>query len=183
MIFQSPVGFVNGNFANANIQNPGLPDRTPHSPSRASPAEQQPFCYTFDLRKRFQPPTGSAPPTYIHPLHSSTSSQSPFVPILTTLATHLTTSHATPTRLIIPTLLNPLFYPVSASSPQHFIPFLHTLRSLLRQHSRTLTIAMSYPLTLYPRASSPLTQSKGIKKNNSWVDDIATRRPGFSSLL
>ena len=74
------------------------------------------------------------------------------------VTTHLTTSTSTPTRLIIPTLLNPLFYPPSASSPQYFISFLHSLRSLLRQHSRTLTIAISYPLMLYPRSTSSLTR-------------------------
>jgi len=69
-----------------------------------------------------------------------------------------------PTRLIIPSLLSPLLYPANASNPQHLLPFLQTLRSLLRQYPTTLTVLVSWPLTLYPRNSSILTR---------WTEHIA----------
>lgn len=78
---------------------------------------------------------------------------SPFASILTELSHHLSNRTSTSTRLIIPSLLSPLFYPPSASNPTNLLPFLHTLRSLLRQHSSTLSVIASYPLTLYPRSS------------------------------
>lgn len=64
----------------------------------------------------------------------------------------MTSSPATIHRVIIPALLSPAFYPPHASSPQHVLQFLHSLRSLLRQHSACLTAMITLPLSLYPRS-------------------------------
>lgn len=50
-------------------------------------------------------------------------------------------------------MLSPVSYPPHASSPQHVLHFLHSLRSLLRQHAHQLTVMMSLSITLYPRTS------------------------------
>ena len=50
-------------------------------------------------------------------------------------------------------MLSLALYPPSASRPENFILFLHSLRLLLRQHSTKLTAMITLPLDLYPRAS------------------------------
>ncbi|KAJ9623294.1 Elongator subunit elp4 [Taxawa tesnikishii (nom. ined.)] len=77
------------------------------------------------------------------------------------LGSHLPVSVAPPDqhpsttvhRLIIPTILSPALYPPQAAHPQHFLRFLHSLRSLLRQHPTRLTAMLTLPLSLYPRSS------------------------------
>jgi len=116
---------------------------------------QQVFCHTFDLTKRLSLPPGNLAPTHTKPTHDS---PSPFAHIIASVSNYLSLNPATPTRLIIPSLLSPLLYPAHASNPQHLLPFLQTLRSLLRQHPTTLTVFLSWPLTLYPRSASILTR-------------------------
>jgi elongator complex protein 4 len=116
---------------------------------------QQPFCHTFDLTKRLSPPPGGISPTYITP---TSDSPSPFAHIIATVSNYLSSNSTTPTRLIMPSLLSPLLYHVHASNPQHLLPFLQSLRSLLRQYPTTLTVLLSWPSTLYPRSSSILTR-------------------------
>ncbi|CAZ80544.1 unnamed protein product [Tuber melanosporum] len=116
------------------------------------------FCHSFDLTKRLTiPPAAeiSFIPSPSQSLSSPAAETSPFVPILTFL-TNIINQHP-PTilhRIIIPSLLSPLIYPPSASSPRHLLPFLHSLRALLRRHSSNLTLMISLPLELYPRDTS-----------------------------
>lgn len=125
--------------------------RSPSTPlPTQTPVDEDPFCHTFDLTQRLQLPPGTAPPIHITPPQTP---GSPFTPILTSISKHLSTSPTTPTRLIIPSLLSPIFYPPSASEPTNLLAFLHSLRSLLRRHSSAFSIIVSYPLTLYPRSS------------------------------
>ncbi|ODV78007.1 PAXNEB-domain-containing protein [Suhomyces tanzawaensis NRRL Y-17324] len=56
-------------------------------------------------------------------------------------------------RIVIPGLLNPSLYPPQCSSPNFIIPFVHSLRAVLRQHPNTALIS-SLPLDLYPRDST-----------------------------
>lgn len=49
------------------------------------------------------------------------------------------------------TILSPALYPPHSSQPQHFLGFLHSLRSLLRQYSGRLTAMLTLPLSLYNR--------------------------------
>lgn len=89
------------------------------------------------------------------PISLSDPNSSPFVPVLQTLSKHLNqTPAATIHRLIIPTLLSPALYPPHASLPQHFIQFLHALRSLLRTHTTRLTAVLTLPLALHARSTS-----------------------------
>lgn len=110
-----------------------------------------PFNHTFDLTKRLVHPAASHISCYL--LNPNTNpTQSPFAIILdklkiTLAASPLTTVH----RLIIPSLLSPAIYPSHAPQPQHLLPFLHSLRSLLAAHH--LTILTSLPLSLHPRSN------------------------------
>ncbi|EGX47094.1 hypothetical protein AOL_s00097g140 [Orbilia oligospora ATCC 24927] len=111
------------------------------------------FCHTYDLTKRLTIPSSSKPPTYIPP--PPPTSSSPFSSILSALYAILSTASSTNTitRVLIPNLLSPLFYPPSSSHPTHLLQFIHTLRSLTRQYSHILTIMISFPLPLYPRTT------------------------------
>lgn len=60
-------------------------------------------------------------------------------------------------RVVIPNLLIPSVYPPSLSQPTFIIPFIHSLRSLLKQYSSNLCLLMSLPVDLYPRSSTTTT--------------------------
>ncbi|KAK6345932.1 hypothetical protein TWF730_010271 [Orbilia blumenaviensis] len=111
------------------------------------------FCHTYDLTKRLTIPPSSKPPTYIPP--PPPTSASPFSSILSALHTHLSTASSknSITRVLIPNLLSPLFYPPASSHPTNLLQFIHTLRSLTRQYSQILTVMISFPLSLYPRTT------------------------------
>lgn len=106
----------------------------------------QPYCHTFDLTKRMVPPATSPPITY-HPVSSD------FSKLLASLSTSLTSHSTSIHRLIIPTLLSPLIYPPSATSPTVLLPFIQSLRALLRRFSARLTILITFPLSLHPRSA------------------------------
>ncbi|KAI3402988.2 ELP4 [Candida oxycetoniae] len=57
-------------------------------------------------------------------------------------------------RLVIPGFLNPSIYPRSFSEPTFVFPFVHSLRSLLRQFESNLVLISSLALDLYPRSSN-----------------------------
>ncbi|RDI80575.1 Ras-related protein [Venturia inaequalis] len=137
----------------------GIPQRQPGaSPVGDSdpPAlETTSFCHAYDLTKRLSIPSTNIPLTYLSPAQSL-SETSPFNQIISKLTTYLTSNPQTPTRLLIPSLLSPLFYPPSSSQPHYVLNFIHSLRSLLRI-TPALTIMISWPLALYPR-TLPLTR-------------------------
>ncbi|KAK3059741.1 hypothetical protein LTS18_010154, partial [Coniosporium uncinatum] len=118
------------------------------------------FCHTFDLAKRLTLTPEYHRVNFIpipppQPLRTSNPSESPFGSVLALVKQQLTTSTSgTIHRLIIPTVLSPLIYPPDACSASHILPFLHSLRALLRQHPSRLSILMTLPLALYPRSSS-----------------------------
>lgn len=108
------------------------------------------FCHAFDLTQRLKI---SAPNLFSFiPVRFGDGQISPFPAIIENLSRQLTSSPATIHRVIIPALLSPAFYPPHASSPQHILQFLQSLRFLLRQHSACLTAMITFPLTLYPRS-------------------------------
>ncbi|TID25695.1 gb [Venturia nashicola] len=131
----------------------GIPQRQPGAlptdDSDSSATETTVFCHAFDLTKRLSIPSTSIPLIYLSPAQTL-SETSPFNRILVELTTYLTSNPQTPTRLLIPSLLSPLFYSPSSSQPHHLLSFIHALRSLLRTIP-TLTIMISWPLALYPR--------------------------------
>ena len=111
----------------------------------------RPFCHTFDLAKRLEVPPSAK--IYHHPL-ANRPSIPPFSSALDSIRTALASSPGDIHRLVIPSLLSPLFYPPHASQPQHVLQFLHALRALLREHSSGTSVIASLPLTLHPRASA-----------------------------
>jgi elongator complex protein 4 len=80
--------------------------------------------------------------------------KSPYTLALTRLASILASSPGNSVhRLVIPSLLSPALYPPHASSPEHVLQFLHSLRALLSKYSSRLTAMLTLPLSLYPRSS------------------------------
>ncbi|KAL7271049.1 Elongator subunit elp4 [Rhizina undulata] len=98
------------------------------------------FCHSFDLTKRLPPSQN----LHFHPITAS------FAPFLSSLSRTLSTS-TTPHRVLLPSFLNPTLYPPTLTTPSSLLPFIHALRSLLRQHPQKLTIMLSLQLDLYPR--------------------------------
>jgi elongator complex protein 4 len=79
---------------------------------------------------------------------------SPFKAIIKHLQTKLSTSPRTDIhRIIIPGLLLPTLYAPHCARPSEVLPFLHSLRALLRQHPTQLTAILTLPTSLYPRTS------------------------------
>jgi elongator complex protein 4 len=133
--------------------------------SSSTSATTTPFTHTFDLTKRLTLPS----PTSITTIALSSSpspSTSPYTPILTTLhsvlASTTTSSTRPPIRLIIPSLLSPALYPPHASLPAFLLPFLHSLRSLLRLHPRHLSLLISIPLSLHPRSAGLVRMAEHV---------------------
>jgi len=122
------------------------PTRTPNTPTAPAP-----FCHAFDLTKRLTIP----PDASLKFLAAPTASATPYSTLLTQLSTHLsTTSPTTPHRVLIPSLLNPAQNPPHASAPHHLLQFLHSVRALLREYPRQLTVMISLPTELYPRTTA-----------------------------
>jgi elongator complex protein 4 len=64
------------------------------------------------------------------------------------------TAHDSVHRIVVPSLLSPMLYLTSThSQPCHVLSFLHSLRALLRRHSKRLTAVLSLQSSLYPRTS------------------------------
>lgn len=57
-------------------------------------------------------------------------------------------------RITIPGLLNPSTYSPVCSMPSFIVPFVHSLRSVLRKYDNNVVLVASIPLDLYPRDSS-----------------------------
>lgn len=126
--------------------------RAPSSAGTREEEEPVAFCHSFDLTKRLTLPSPSA--ISFLPIRPGAESESPFSSITQALLRQLSTSKPdTIHRLIIPTLLSPAFYPSNASTPEHILQFLHSLRALLRRYPSRFTAMISLPLTLYPRST------------------------------
>lgn len=128
------------------------PNRNPISsnPSHSDSVVPTPFCHSFDLTKRLSLPTSCS----ISFIGISPTAENPFTAVLQTITQAIASSPPnTIHRLIVPTLLSPALYPPSASHPRHLLPFLHSIRALLRQHSTRLSAVLTLPLSLYPRST------------------------------
>ncbi|KAI4170108.1 MAG: hypothetical protein LQ343_005249 [Gyalolechia ehrenbergii] len=122
------------------------------SSNEKDPIPTTAFCHTYDLTKRLT----ISDPKCLHfiPIHINSQIESPFHSILQSLRGQLTSSpNSIIHRLIIPNLLSPALYPPHASSPQHVLRFLHSLRALLRQHPRQLVVFVTLPVMLHPRST------------------------------
>lgn len=125
-----------------------LPDRSTSLPASNLEPEAV-FCHTFDMSKRLVIPQDAK----INHIQLS-SGQLPFDSILRRLEQSLKASPPNSIhRLVMPTILSPALYPPHASTPENFIRFLHSLRSLLRRYPNSLTAMITLPLELHPRTS------------------------------
>ena len=133
---------------------PPTPNRNPTNSTLGEPEPAVPtaFCHSFDLTKRLPIPAEAI--NFIPISHSNSPSVSTFTPILTALTDDLVNSPPhTICRLIIPNLLSPAIYPPQACDPKYLLPFLHSLRSLLRLHASRLSAMLTLPISLHPRST------------------------------
>ncbi|KAI0391998.1 PAXNEB protein-domain-containing protein [Xylariaceae sp. FL0594] len=126
-----------------------------HGASGASNAA--PFCHSFDLTKKLSPANVKGQIGF-HPtmtdLVLGAPPSPPFKQFIKDLAFKLANSPpAWIHRVVIPNLLSPTAYSSQACHPQHVLQFMHALRALLRQYSKSLTVIITLPLSLYPRTS------------------------------
>jgi len=108
------------------------------------------FCHTFDLAKRLP----IAPSSHINTIPIRPDSVSPFTGIVQDLSSRLaSTPQSIIHRLVVPSILSPAYYPPSASSPECFLQFLHSLRALSSLHPERLVTFISLPIFLFPRTT------------------------------
>ena len=96
---------------------------------------------SFDLATRLEFPPKSPRISYIPPGPTSP------LPSLDQMTKFLSENPNIPVRLVLPSLLSPLFYPPQATKV--VAPYLHRLRSLLRQYVNLIAV-LSWPLALFP---------------------------------
>ncbi|KAI1124649.1 Elongator complex protein 4 [Nemania abortiva] len=116
-----------------------------------------PFCHTFDLTKRLSPGDVKGQVGF----HQSMTIPGPggqqtsvFKLFIKDLSSKLANSPPSSVhRVIVPNLLSPTMYLSSSSLPQEVLQFLHSLRALLRQYPKSLTVLITLPLSLYPRTT------------------------------
>ncbi|CCH45054.1 Elongator complex protein [Wickerhamomyces ciferrii] len=113
------------------------------------------FNHQFDITSRLVPSPNANEITYI-PLGTS------FKPVIKQLETTIQRHKTKIIRLVIPSFLNPSMYPPPLATSQEALQFVHSLRSLTRKYSKTLAIAMSIPLELYPRDSLLIKQIESL---------------------
>ena len=117
----------------------------------SEPSTPVTFCHSFDLTKRLSL-THSFRVNSIDIGRSTTGSEWSFHQILTQLNSAIkATSPDTVHRIIAPSFLSPAVYPSRACCPTQVLPFLHSLRSLIRRPSHNATIMLTLPSALYPR--------------------------------
>ena len=157
-----------------------LPSRTPPNVSKNSPQTPfpiRPYTHTFDLTTRLTSPS----PSNITYIPVSTKGTDPFESIISDLRRRLKPDSRTSVRIAIPALLSPAIYPASSTQPHHLLPFLHSLRSLLRQHHQVLTAMLSLPLTLHPRSSGLVRWaeivSDGVLELTPFAHDVGISAP------
>lgn len=85
---------------------------------------------------------------------SNTAAASPFKLFLQELGAKLANSPPLALhRIVVPSLLSPTLYPSGLCRPEDVLPFLHSLRALLRQYPGKATAVVTLPLALHPRGA------------------------------
>ncbi|KAI1186505.1 Elongator complex protein 4 [Nemania serpens] len=116
-----------------------------------------PFCHSFDLSKRLSPGDVKGQIGFHQSMAMSVPGEqqtSVFKLFIRDLSLKLRNSPpASIHRVMIPNLLSPTMYLSSSCQPQEVLQFLHAMRALLRQYPKTLTVIMTFPLSLYPRTA------------------------------
>lgn len=138
----------------------GVNDNKPSNAGSTTDTSFSDFCHSFDISEQMPFP-GKSQVMFSPP---PATQGNPYQPILLSLLTFLESiPKITPTRLVLPDLLNPLIYGPESTAPAHLLKFLHTLLAII--HSRkycTLLLSLSTPF--YPR-NKPLT---------SWIEHLCT---------
>jgi elongator complex protein 4 len=124
-----------------------------------------PFSHSFDLTTKLERPAKSPEVTYLSPRP---------LPSLDQVDSYLKENAGVPVRLVLPSLLSPLFYPPQAS--QDILPYFHRLRSLLRTHENVV-LMISWPLELYPPSS---TLTRWIERLMDGIISLEAFPHGFS---
>ncbi|GAM90121.1 hypothetical protein ANO11243_081610 [Dothideomycetidae sp. 11243] len=130
-----------------------LPSRTPSAAAAASTSQPGSFCHAFDLAKKLS--VGStAHVTHIPVSAMTPASESPFTNVVRTILGLVQSESADSVhRIVIPSILSPAYYPSHATSPEHFLRFLHSLRAIQRQFSDRVVVMATLPTELFPRNS------------------------------
>ena len=119
------------------------------------------FCHTFNISEQMPFPPNSrvvfSPPPAEH--------GNPYQPILASLFSFLDTnsSTSTPTRLVLPDLLNPLVYSPESTNPATILKFLHILIGIISTRPYC-TLILSLSTSFYPR-NIPIT---------SWIEHLCS---------
>lgn len=108
------------------------------------------YTYQFDLTERLRPIPNNNDISFVQ---LSNDYKRLLANIKNIIIQQTKTNHSKTIRLIIPNLLIPSIYPPESSQSTFMIPFIHGLRSLLKQYSNNLSLIMSLPIDLYPRSS------------------------------
>ncbi|CAK7894350.1 elongator complex protein 4 [[Candida] anglica] len=106
------------------------------------------YNHQFDITQRLVPTPASQEVTFV-PVNDQ--SDRIIKQIESILVNQLKSDSSKVIRLVIPNFLNPSIYPPTFSSPQVMMPFMHSLRSLLRKYSNNLVAISSISLDLYPK--------------------------------
>ena len=145
------------------------------------------FCHSFDLTKRLAPAdikgTLHASPLP-NPLLLSPQPESEHSPLHKFLASVNASLQSTPPstihRVILPSFLSPTLYAMDGWTFPFVLALLTGLRSLLRQHSRRLTLMLSLSTTLYERHNEYVRQLEGLCDN---IIELVPLPPGPPSAV
>ena len=128
-------------------------NKKPESKDEVENTTYEHYNNQFDLTQKLVPGPNPQDISYV-PLSQNYSTV--INQISSIVNTQLRSSTGKVIRLVIPSILNPSLYHPSYTSLSFLIPFIHSLRSLLRQYSSNLVMVCSISLDLYPKDSNLL---------------------------
>lgn len=111
------------------------------------------YTHQFDITQRLVPAPASQEISFV-PIPLSCDVNMIIQQIQSLVQVQLKQSSTKTIRLVIPNLLNPSIYPPQFSTPTIIIPFIHSLRSVLRKFSKNLVLISSISLDLYSKDSN-----------------------------
>ncbi|RCK63534.1 Elongator complex protein 4 [Candida viswanathii] len=134
-------------------------NKKPESKEEVEKTTYEHYNNQFDLTQKLTPGPNPQDITYV-PLAASFTTM--INQISSIIKTQLRSNPTKIIRLVIPSILNPSLYHPLFTSPSFIFPFIHSLRSLLRQHSNNLVVVCSVSLDLYPKGSSLITLMQSL---------------------
>lgn len=118
--------------------------------SEESESSNKYYCSQFDLTRRLLPIPSAHDITF---LPVSLSYLDMIKSITKIVESELRRNPNVIIRLVMPSFLNPSIYHPSHSEFTFIVPFIHSLRSLLRRYQQNVVMVCSLALDLYPRES------------------------------